>query len=139
MTSDSEEKATGNAEWKTTYNAYVTLKAVDGYTFKNAKGKASVSGVSYNGTAVEKDKVTLNEDGTLTVCVGAFTTATRKTTGVTAPEVPEQFANYYTAETVLGESNTEMSGVAKVTLEGTDHSRSPDQPLLLFLYLHQEK
>ena len=119
VTSDSEEKATGNAEWKTTYNAYVTLKAVDGYTFKNAKGKASVSGVSYNGTAVEKDKVTLNEDGTLTVCVGAFTTATRKTTGVTAPEVPEQFANYYTAETVLGESNTEMSGVAKVTLEGT--------------------
>lgn len=119
VTSDSEEKATGNAEWKTTYNAYVTLKAVDGYTFKDAKGKASVSGVSYNGTAVEKDKVTLNEDGTLTVCVGAFTTATRKTTGVTAPEVPEQFANYYTAETVLGESNTEMSGVAKVTLEGT--------------------
>ena len=121
VTSDSEEKATGNAEWKTTYNAYVTLKAVDGYTFKNAKGKASVSGVSYNGTAVEKDKVTLNEDGTLTVCVGAFTTATRKTTGVTAPEVPEQFANYYTAETVLGESNTEMSGVAKVTYRELPH------------------
>ena len=129
VTSDSEEKATGNAEWKTTYNAYVTLTAKDVYTFKNAKG--NISTVTYgeastdednaasSGTAVEKDKVTLNEDGTLTVCVGAFTTATRKTTGVTAPEVPEQFANYYTAETVLGESNTEMSDVAKVTLEGT--------------------
>lgn len=129
VTSDSEEKATGNAEWKTTYNAYVTLTAKDGYTFKNAKG--NISTVTYgeasadednstsNGTAVEKDKITLNDDGTLTVCVGAFTTATRKTTGVTAPEVPEQFANYYTTENVLGKSNTEMSGVAKVTLEGT--------------------
>ena len=108
----------------------MTLTAVDGYTFKNAKG--NISTVTYgktsadednaasSGTAVEKDKITLNDDGTLTVCVGAFTTATRKTDSVTAPEVPKQFANYYTAETVLGESNTEMSGVAKVTLEGTN-------------------
>lgn len=88
VTGDSEGAVTGNAEWKTTYNAYVTLTAVDGYTFKNAKGKASVSGVSYNGTAVEKDKITLNDDGTLTVCVGAFTTATRKTDSVIAPDAP---------------------------------------------------
>ena len=128
VTSDSEEKATGNAEWKTTYNAYVTLTAKDVYTFKNAKGNISTviygeastdeDNAASSGTAVEKDKITLNDDGTLTVCVGAFTTATRKTDSVTAPEVPEQFANYYTAETVLGESNTEMSSVAKVTLEG---------------------
>lgn len=131
VTSDSEEKATGNAEWKTTYNAYVTLTAKDGYTFKNAKG--NISTVTYgeastdedhatsSGTAVEKDKITLNDDGTLTVCVGAYTTATRKTTGVTAPEVPKQFANYYTAENVLGESKTneELNVPAKVTLEGT--------------------
>ncbi len=70
-----------------------------------------------NGQLVDTENITLNEDGTLTVYCGKCTTATRKTEGAAAPEVPTQFANYYTADNVL--SSTELGTTAKVTLEGS--------------------
>ena len=111
-----DTEATGNAEWKTTYQAYVTLTAKDGYTFIDATGV--IANGTLNGSAVDSNKITLNNDGTqMTIDCGTYTTATRKTTGAAAPEVPTQFANYYTADDVL--SSTELGKAAKVTLEGT--------------------
>lgn len=65
---------------------------------------------------MDTENITMNEDGTLTIACGEYTTATRKTESATAPEVPTQFANYYTADNVL--SSTELGTTAKVTLEG---------------------
>ena len=111
-----ETVVTGNAQWKTTYQAYVTLTAKDGYTFIDARGV--IADASLNGSAVDSNKITLNNDGTqMIIDCGAYTTATRKTTGAEAPEAPTQFANYYTADNVL--SSTELGKAAKVTLEGT--------------------
>lgn len=109
---DTEE--TSNAQWKTTYQAYVTLTAADGYSFMDATGNRP--SVTLNGQPVDTENITLNADGTLTVYCGEYTTATRKTESATAPEVPTQFANYYTADNVL--SSTELGTIAKVTLEG---------------------
>ena len=106
--------ATGNAQWKTTYQAYVTLTATDGYSFMDATGNRP--SVTLNGQPVDTENITLNADGTLTVYCGEYTTATRKTESADAPEVPTQFANYYTADNVL--SSTELGTSAKVTLEG---------------------
>ncbi len=108
-------EVTGNAQWKTTYQAYVTLTAADGYVFMDATG--NIASVTLNGQPVGEENITLNEDGTLTVACGEYTTATRKTESATAPEVPTQFANYYTADNVL--SSTELGTIAKVTLEGS--------------------
>ena len=69
-----------------------------------------------NEVSVDTKNITMNEDGTLTIACGEYTTATRKTESATAPEVPTQFANYYTADNVL--SSTELGTTAKVTLEG---------------------
>ena len=111
-----ETVVTGNAQWKTTYQAYVTLTAKDGYTFIDATGV--IANGTLNGSAVDSNKITLNNDGTqMIIDCGAYTTATRKTTGAEAPEAPTQFANYYTADDVL--SSTELGKAAKVTLEGT--------------------
>ncbi|MGN0153543.1 MAG: DUF6273 domain-containing protein, partial [Lachnospiraceae bacterium] len=57
-----ETVATGDAEWKTTYQAYVTLTAKDGYTFIDATGVIA-NGI-LNGSAVDSNKITLNNDGT---------------------------------------------------------------------------
>lgn len=109
-------EVTGNAQWKTTYQSYVTLTAKDGYTFIGATGV--IANGTLNGSAVDSNKITLNNDGTqMIIDCGAYTTATRKTTGAEAPEVPTQFANYYTAKDVL--SSTELGKAVKVTLEGT--------------------
>ena len=105
---------TGNAQWKTTYQAYVTLTVADGYSFMDATGNRP--SVTLNGQPVNTENITLNADGTLTVYCGEYKTATRKTESATAPEVPTQFANYYTADNVL--SSTELGTTAKVTLEG---------------------
>ena len=110
-----DKEATGNAQWKTTYQAYVTLTAADGYSFMDATGNRP--SVTLNGQPVNTENITMNEDGTLTIACGEYTTATRKTESATAPEVPTQFANYYTADNVL--SSTELGKAAKVTLEGT--------------------
>ena len=104
-------EATGNAQWKTTYQAYVTLTAADWYEFTD------ITGATLNGQPVDTENITLNNDGTLTIACGEYTTATRKTESAVAPEVPTQFANYYTADNVL--SSTELSTTAKVTLEGS--------------------
>ena len=114
--------ATGNAQWKTTYQAYVTLTATDGYSFMDATGNRP--SVTLNGQPVDTENITLNADGTLTVYCGKYTTATRKTESATAPEVPTQFANYYTADNVL--SSTELGKAAKVTLEGTIQPNSKE-------------
>jgi len=106
-----DTEATGNAEWKTTYQAYVTLTAADGYAFTDT------TGAILNEQPVSEKNITLNEDGTLTIACGEYTTATRKTESAAAPEVPTQFANYYTADNVL--SSTELGTIAKVTLEGS--------------------
>ena len=73
---------------------------------------------------IPTDNITMNDDGTLTVYLGEYTSATRKTTGVTAPEVPEQFTSYYTADNVL--ASEELKVPAKVTLEGTTQPNSVD-------------
>ncbi len=106
-----DTEATGNAQWKTTYQAYVTLTAADGYAFTDT------TGVTLNGDPVDTGNITLNENGTLTIACGEYTTATRKTESAAAPEVSTQFANYYTADNVL--SSTELGTIAKVTLEGS--------------------
>ncbi len=105
-----DTEATGNAQWKTTYQAYVTLTAADGYVFTDTIGAILKE------DSVDTENITMNEDGTLTIACGEYTTATRKTESATAPEVPTQFANYYTADNVL--SSTELGTIAKVTLEG---------------------
>ena len=105
-----DTEATDNAQWKTTYQAYVTLTAADGYAFTDT------TGAILNEDSVDTENITMNEDGTLTIACGEYTTATRKTEGAAAPEVPTQFANYYTADNVL--SSTELGIIAKVTLEG---------------------
>ncbi len=109
-----DTEATGNAQWKTTYQAWVTLTAADGYSFMDATGNRP--SVTLNEQSLDTENITLNADGTLTVYCGEYTTATRKTEGAAAPEVPTQFANYYTADNVL--SSTELGTTAKVTLEG---------------------
>ncbi|MGN0153638.1 MAG: DUF6273 domain-containing protein, partial [Lachnospiraceae bacterium] len=111
-----DTEVTGNAEWKTTYQAYVTLTAKDGYTFIDATGE--IANATLNGSAVDSNKIILNNARTqMIIDCGAYTTATRKTTGAEAPKAPTQFANYYTADDVL--SSTELGKAAKVTLEGT--------------------
>ena len=74
-------KATGNAQWKTTYQAYVTLTAADGYAFTDT------TGAILKEDSVDTENITMNEDGTLTIACGEYTTATRKTESATAPEV----------------------------------------------------
>jgi len=110
-----DTEATGNAQWKTTYQAYVTLTAAKGYTFMDATGNRP--SVTLNGQPVDAKDITWNKDGTTTVYCGKYTTKTRKIKSVTAPEVPTQFVNDYTADNVL--SSTELGTTAKVTLEGT--------------------
>ena len=106
-----DTEATGNAQWKTTYQGYVTLTAADGYAFTDT------TGAILNEDSVDTENITMNEDGTLTIACGEYTTATRKTESATAPEVPTQFANYYTADNVL--SADELQVPAKVTLQGS--------------------
>ena len=88
----------------------MTLTAADGYAFTDT------TGAILNEVSVDTENITMNEDGTLTIACGEYTTATRKTESATAPEVPTQYANYYTADNVL--SSTELGTTAKVTLEG---------------------
>jgi len=76
-----DTEATGNAQWKTTYQAYVTLTAADGYAFTDT------TGAILNEDSVDTENITMNEDGTLTIACGEYTTATRKTESATAPEV----------------------------------------------------
>ncbi len=111
---DTKEEATGNAEWKTTYQAYATLTAADGYSFTDVSG--NIAGVIIDGKNIESENITLNSDGSLTVYCGEYTSATRKIEKVEAPKVPKQFSGYYTAENIL--SCTELGAMGKVTLEG---------------------
>ena len=104
----------GNAELNTTYTASVTLTAADGYALIDASGVAA--DVILNGKTVDSSDITANADGTITVILGDYTSVKRKLIEVTAPAVPVEFANYYTAENVL--SARELSVPAKVTLEG---------------------
>ena len=115
-----EEAVTGNAEWNTTYQVYVTLTAEDGYAFADSTG-ATLGG---NENSVSADNIVVNDNGTLTVYCGEYQTAKRKTTSVTAPEVPEQFANYYKEGTVF--TSTELGTTAKVTLEETTEPTTVD-------------
>lgn len=108
---------TGSAEWKTTYQMYVTLTAAKGYAFVDAKGNVCAKTVTLKGALVKAEDVSANADGTVTVYCGEYITATRRAQGVTAPETPKQFTNYYTAGDVL--SSAELGTTAKVTLEGT--------------------
>jgi len=108
----------GNAELNTTYQVFMTLTAEPGYAFTDS------TGVRLNGTSVESGKITLNENGTLTIDCGEYKTSARKITKVDAPTVPAQFANYYTAENVL--SSAELGATAKVTLEGTTQPNPKD-------------
>lgn len=104
----------GNAELNTAYTASVTLTAADGYALIDASGVAA--DVILNGKTVDSSDITANVDGTITVILGDYTSVKRKLIEVTAPAVPVEFANYYTAENVL--SARELSVPAKVTLEG---------------------
>lgn len=116
-----DTEPTGNAEWKTIYQAYVTLKAADGYTFVDAMGNRA--SVTLNGNPVDAKNITLKADGTLDVYCGEYPTATRKITNVTAPEVSTQFNAYYEAGNVLT-SNDELGTTAKVTLEGNTEPKT---------------
>lgn len=117
-----EKEVTGNAEWKTTYKAYVKLTPANGYTFMDAAGQ--IAGVTVTGKQEASKNVTWNADGTLTVYFGEYTTATRKIKSVLAPQAPKQFASDYTAQNVL--SSKEFGTTAKVTLEGTSQPNSKD-------------
>ncbi len=110
-----DEEVAGNVDWKTTYKAYVTLTPVDGYTFMDATGQ--VARITVNGKQGDSEAVTWHEDGTITVYFLEYTTATRKIESVVAPQIPEQFANYYIADDVL--SSKELGATAKITLQGT--------------------
>lgn len=103
-------EVTGNAEWKTTYQAYMTLTPTKEYAFTHA------TRVIMNDETVGAENITFNNDGTLTVDCGKYTTATRRVKRVTAPEIPRQFANYYVADNVFAAK--ELKVPAKVTLEG---------------------
>lgn len=109
------DEATGDAEWNTTYKAYVKLSPEDGYTFTDAAGQISV--ITVNGELGDSKDVIWNTDGTLTVYLGEYTTTKRKIENVTPPEVPEQFTASYTTENVL--ASTELGMAAQVTLQGT--------------------
>ena len=107
--------ATGTADWNTAYQAKLTL-AVTGsdstvYVFGDPVS------VTVDGETAQNVK--LNDDGTLTVTKD-FTTAKRKITGISAPAVPSSkvFADYYTAENVLSNTNRELGKTAMLTLEG---------------------
>lgn len=120
VSSEAATEVTGNAEWKTTYEAYMTLTAAEGYAFTDftgVTGKAGANGISNAGGAFAPEEITLNEDGTLTVTLGKYTSAARKMAEVIAPEMPAQFTSYYTKDNVL--TSTELGTTAKVILEGT--------------------
>lgn len=120
VSSEAVAEAAGNAEWKTTYEVFVTLTAAEGYAFTDstgATGKAGTDEISIPGGVFAAEEITLNDDGTLTVALGKYISATRKTAEVTAPEVPTQFTSYYTKDSVL--TSTELGTTAEVTLEGT--------------------
>ena len=112
---DTSGAATGTAEWNTAYQAGLTLAAVDlGSTVYVFGDPVSVT---VDGETAQSVK--LNDDGTLTVTKD-FTTAKRKITGISAPAVPSSnvFADYYTAENVLSNTNRELGKTATLTLEG---------------------
>lgn len=113
---DTSGAATGTAEWNTAYQAGLTLAAVDLGSTVYVFGD-SVS-VTVDGETAQSVK--LNDDGTLTVTKD-FTTAKRKITGISAPAVPSSnvFADYYTAENVLSNTNRELGKTAMLTLEGS--------------------
>ncbi len=67
-----ENIVTGNAEEDTTYQAYVALTPKNGYTFMDVAG--DIASVTMDGKAVASNKIVLNDDGTLTVDCGAYTT-----------------------------------------------------------------
>ena len=93
----------------------------------DATGKitdVSVGGNTVSNNTVSANTIILNDDGTLNVYSGQYQTATRKTTGATAPAVPKQFANYYTAENIL--ASEELNVPAKVTLEGSTQPNQAD-------------
>ena len=79
VTAEGTTEVTGNAEWETTYKVYVTLTAAEGYSFTDATGvTGKVSGEA--GGAFNAEDITMNDDGTLTVYIGEYTGAARKTT-----------------------------------------------------------
>lgn len=79
---------TGSAEWKTTYQMYVTLTPAKGYALVDAKGNVCAKTVTLKGASVKAEDVSANADGTVTVYCGEYTTETRTVQGVTAPEAP---------------------------------------------------
>ena len=79
VTAEGTTEVTGNAEWETTYKVYETLTAAEGYSFTDATGvTGKVSGEA--GGAFNAEDITMNDDGTLTVYIGEYTGAARKTT-----------------------------------------------------------
>lgn len=110
------EKAAGTmAEWNTSYQAKLTLTPAEGYAFLDSAGNRT--DVIVAGSKLADNEITWNDDGTIVVDGGSYTTAARKITSVEAPQVPAQFTKKYTQEDVL--SAAELQIAAKITLEGT--------------------
>lgn len=109
------EAAGQKAAWNTSYQAKLKLTPEKGYTFTDSFGNRI--DVFMAGNKLTDDKLTWNEDGSVIVDAGSYTTTVRKIISVEAPKVAEQFAANYTERDVL--QADELKATAKVTLEGT--------------------